>query len=167
MNRVKDRLGLLRPLGVCPVLHSLQTNIFSLLSPYLSSPNQTLNIAISVPPSKLSIPGVLLLNIVQFCHNPLFAEDSTRIVSLTRYKDNSGLKHEFIILEAGTFEANEVWVRIDRAATLESGPTAGSILSTLPAKDSVGANSLLPNKEVLMRALPILLFTDSDSQVTQ
>lgn len=87
--------------------------------------------------SALALPGVLLLTVNQFCGEPLFAAEA-HITVLKRYKYRSGLKHEFIIAGAKTGESAQFWVRIDRAAALDtSGPSIATLSSDVPAKDSV------------------------------
>jgi len=95
----------------------------------------------SVIPSTLTIPGVILLTIKQFCGESLFAAEA-HITVLKRYKYQSGLKHEFIIGGARTGESASdwLWVRIDRAAALDtSRPSIATLSSDVPAKDSVSA----------------------------
>lgn len=85
----------------------------------------------------LAIPGILLLTVKQFCADPMFANDA-QIRVLKRFKYRNGLKHEFIIAGAQSSDSSHFWIRIDRAAALDSsGPSYTSFSSEVAAKDSV------------------------------
>jgi hypothetical protein len=102
--------------------------------------------------STLTIPGVLLLTVEQFCGEPLFAADA-HITVLKRYKYRSGLKHEFVIAGAQTGESAQFWVRVDRAAALDtSGPSMATLSSDVPARDSVSARYISANEYGLARS---------------
>jgi len=140
-ERVSDRLRLLRPFRVSPAAPFFPEIRIpnSLISLFLTDHKPSSSA--SVMPSTLAIPGVVLLTIKQFCGESQFAAEA-HITVLKRYKYRNGLKHEFIIGGARTGESAHdwLWVRIDRAAALDtSRPSIATLSSDVPAKDSVSA----------------------------
>jgi len=88
----------------------------------------------------LDVLPILSFPMEKFCSdilNGTFAEGNAVIRTLKRRQHRSGVRHEFLIIQAESDKAGEFWIRIDRAASTSSMLAFRSVSSLFPAKDSV------------------------------
>ncbi|KAF8318457.1 hypothetical protein DL93DRAFT_2225770 [Clavulina sp. PMI_390] len=88
----------------------------------------------------LDVIPILTFSVPQFCKDiteGTFNEGSAVIRVLKRRKAQSGLRHEFLIIQCDSEKSGEFHIRIDRSASQSGGLSFGSLLSLFPAKDSI------------------------------